>query len=134
MCAFCDIAAKKTDTFTVYENDRIMAFLDNEPINEGHILLIPKKHYLDVDELPKELLAEIMETSQKLVSAVKEVYKPAGYSIMQNGGAFNDIGHYHLHIFPRYTGDGFGWTNSDQTFEYSQDVADRIAEEINKPS
>ena len=130
MCVFCDIAAKKTDTYTVYENDRIMAFLDYEPINEGHILLIPKKHYLDVDELPKELLAEIMETSQKLVSAVREVYKPAGYSIMQNGGAFNDIGHYHLHIFPRYTGDGFGWTSSDQTYECSQDVADRIAKEI----
>lgn len=134
MCVFCDIAAKKTDTFTVYENDRIMAFLDNEPINEGHILLIPKKHYLDVDELPKELLEEIMETSQKLVSAVRKVYKPAGYSIMQNGGAFNDIGHYHLHIFPRYTGDGFGWTSSDQTYECSQDVADRIAEEIKETS
>lgn len=134
MCVFCDIAAKKTDTYTVYENDRIMAFLDYEPINEGHILLIPKKHYLDVDELPKELLAEIMETSQKLVSAVREVYKPAGYSIMQNGGAFNDIGHYHLHIFPRYTGDGFGWTSSDQTVEYSQNIADRIAEEIKETS
>lgn len=126
MCVFCDIASKKVNVYTVYENDKIIAFLDCDPINEGHILLIPKKHYLDVDELPKELLTEIMETSQKLVTAIKKVYKPAGYSIMQNGGAFNDIGHYHLHIFPRYSEDGFGWTSLDKAFDYSQDVADKV--------
>lgn len=130
MCVFCDIANKKINTYTVYENDNIIAFLDYDPINEGHILLIPKKHYLDVDELPKELLTEIMETSQKLVTAIKKVYKPAGYSIMQNGGAFNDVGHYHLHIFPRYIGDGFGWASSDKAFDYSQDVADKITKAL----
>ena len=128
MCVFCDIANKKIETSVVYENNNVMAFLDYEPINEGHILLIPKKHYLDVDELPAELLKELMETSQKLVTAVKKVYQPEGYSIMQNGGAFNDVGHYHLHIFPRYFGDGFGWTDSGKQFEHSQNVADKIVE------
>ena len=130
MCVFCDIANKKIETSVVYENNNVMAFLDYEPINEGHILLIPKKHYLDVDELPAELLKELMETSQKLVTAVKKVYQPEGYSIMQNGGAFNDVGHYHLHIFPRYSGDGFGWTDSGKQFEHSQNVADKIAEAL----
>ena len=130
MCVFCDIANKKIETSVVYENNNVMAFLDYEPINEGHILLIPKKHYLDVDELPAELLKEIMETSQKLVTAVKKVYQPEGYSIMQNGGAFNDVGHYHLHIFPRYSGDGFGWTDSGKQFEHSQNVADKIVEAL----
>ena len=46
-----------------------------------------------------------MMVSKKIVSALKEIYKPTGYSIMQNGGEFNDIGHYHLPIFPRYVGD-----------------------------
>ena len=46
---------------------------------------------------------------------------------MQNGGKFNDVGHYHLHIFPRYTQDGFGWTAADRQFDYSQEVADKIA-------
>lgn len=132
MCVFCDIANKKINAYTVYENDNIIAFLDYEPINEGHILLIPKKHYLDVDELPKELLTEIMETSQRLVTAIKKVYKPDGYSIMQNGGAFNDVGHYHLHVFPRYNEDGFGWTSSDKEFNYSQDAADKISEALGK--
>ena len=132
MCVFCDIANKKVNAYTVYENDNIIAFLDYAPINEGHILLIPKKHYLDVDELPKELLTEITETSQRLVTAIKKVYKSDGYSIMQNGGAFNDAGHYHLHIFPRYTEDGFGWTSSDKAFDYSQDVANKITEALGK--
>ena len=132
MCVFCDIASKKINTYTVYENNNIIAFLDYEPINEGHILLIPKKHYLDVDELPKELLTEIMETSQRLVTAIKKVYKPDGYSIMQNGGAFNDVGHFHLHIFPRYNEDGFGWTSSDKEFNYSQNAADKISEALGK--
>lgn len=132
MCVFCDIASKKINTYTVYENNNIIAFLDYEPINEGHILLIPKKHYLDVDELPKELLTEIMETSQRLVTAIKKVYKPDGYSIMQNGGAFNDVRHFHLHIFPRYNEDGFGWTSSDKEFNYSQNAADKISEALGK--
>ncbi|MBQ9135585.1 MAG: HIT family protein [Lachnospiraceae bacterium] len=127
MCVFCKIANKEQVVYTVYETDNVMAFLDYDPINEGHILLIPKKHYLDVDELPSKLLAELMETSQKLVKAIKKAYNPEGYSIMQNGGKFNDVGHYHLHIFPRYTEDGFGWTASDMQFNYSQEVADKIA-------
>ncbi|MBO5208373.1 MAG: HIT family protein [Lachnospiraceae bacterium] len=126
MCIFCDIANRKMETQIVYEDELVMAFLDHEPINEGHILLIPKKHYLDVEELPKETLHHLMDISQKLVTAIKKEYRPDGYSIMQNGGAFNDIGHYHLHIFPRYSNDGFGWNSSEKQFEHSQNAADAI--------
>jgi len=130
MCIFCDIANNKNDAFIVYESNNIMAFLDCDPINEGHILLIPKKHYLDVDELPSELLAEIMSISQKIVKALTSTYKPDGYSIMQNGGIFNDVGHYHLHIFPRYSEDGFGWTYSEKHSDCSREVAGKIAQAI----
>ena len=74
---------------------------------------------------------EIMSTSQKIVKALKLTYKPYGYSIMQNGGMCNDVGHYHLHIFPRYSGDGFGWTASEKQFDYSQEIAEKIANAIN---
>lgn len=87
-----------------------MAFMDMEPINEGHVLLVLKEHYLDVNEIPDELLAHLMIVSKKIVTALKEIYRPNGYSIMQNGRGFNDVGHDHLHIFPRYAGDGLGWT------------------------
>ena len=71
-----------------------------------------------------------MLVSRRLIKAIKAAYCPQGYSIMQNGGEFNDIGHYHLHIFPRYTGDGFGWTASDEEKELSREIALRITSQL----
>ena len=126
MCVFCEIVQGHVPAHVVWEDEICMAFLDSDPISEGHVLLVPREHYLDADEIPKEMFLHMMCVSQKLTAAVKRAYSPDGYSIMQNGGAFNDIGHYHMHIFPRYSGDGFGWKNSDG--EYCAD--DRIAEKI----
>ena len=61
---------------------------------------------------------------------LKEIYKPDGYSIMQNGGEFNDVGHYHLHIFPRYQEDGFGWVYSSETKIVNSKVAKCIRDRI----
>ncbi|MBQ9936427.1 MAG: HIT family protein [Lachnospiraceae bacterium] len=128
-CIFCNKENIVTDF--VYKDEMVMAFMDMDPINEGHILLVPKNHYLDVDEVPDDVLAHLMIISKKIVSALKEIYRPDGYSIMQNGGAFNDIGHYHLHIFPRYDGDGFGWTYGQEPKEVNVEIAKRIREKIN---
>ena len=126
MCTFCQIANHEIEVNTVYENENVMAFLDYDPINEGHTLIIPKKHFLDADEMPTELLHEIMDVSKRIVSAIKKLYGPDGYSIMQNGGEFNDIGHYHMHVFPRYQDDGFGWTDSGKEYVSSAEVAAKI--------
>lgn len=130
MCIFCQIVNRKINPNIVFENENIMAFLDTSPINEGHTLIIPKKHYLDADEMPNELLHELMDVSKQVVAALKMVYQPDGYSIMQNGGAFNDIGHYHMHVFPRYQGDGFGWTESEKENSQNAEIARRIRAEL----
>lgn len=127
-CIFCHKEKLLTDI--VYEDEIVMAFLDMEPINEGHILLVPKKHYLDVDEIPDEVLSHLMIVSKKIVSTLKDIYNPNGYSIMQNGGVFNEVGHYHLHIFPRYSNDGFGWTYGEDTKSVNTEIAMRIRERI----
>ena len=127
-CVFCHKEELVTDL--VYEDALVMAFMDMEPINEGHVLLVPKEHYLDADEIPDETLSHLMLVSKKIVSAIKEIYKPEGYSIMQNGGAFNDVGHYHMHIFPRYRGDGFGWTYGEDAKAVNSEIAKRIREKI----
>ncbi len=129
-CVFCH--KEKIVTDIVYEDEFVMAFLDMEPINEGHILLIPKEHYLDVDEMPDELLCHFMIISKKIVSAIKDIYKPNGYSMMQNGGEMNDVGHYHLHIFPRYHGDGFGWTYGEASKNANAEIAKMIRDRINE--
>lgn len=127
-CIFCQ--KEKIVTDIIYEDALVMAFMDMEPVNEGHVLLVPKEHYLDVDEIPDETLAHLMILSKKIVSILKEVYKPDGYSVMQNGGKFNDVGHYHLHIFPRYIGDGFGWTYGKETKKVNGEIAKRIRDRM----
>ena len=129
-CIFCKIASGEKSCLRVYEDELVVAFMDIDPINEGHILLIPKAHYLDVDEMPDEILAHLMLVSKKIVSALKKVYTPNGYSIMQNGGEFNDVGHYHLHIFPRYAGDGFGWTCGEEPKNVNEEIAKGIGEQL----
>lgn len=112
-CIFCKIAKKEMESNIVYESSNVMAIVDIYPISEGHMLIIPKKHYHDLDEIDDSTALEIMSVSKRLVKAIKEVYKPLGYSIMQNGGDYNDIGHYHMHVFPRRKDDGFSWTFRD---------------------
>lgn len=127
-CIFCN--KERLNPIIVYEDELVLAFMDTDPINEGHILLIPKEHCIDVDEIPDEVLTNLMLISKRIVTALKDIYKPDGYSIMQNGGEINDIGHYHLHIFPRYKGDGFGWTYAENTVSVNAEIADMIKEKL----
>jgi diadenosine tetraphosphate (Ap4A) HIT family hydrolase len=131
-CIFCKIVKGELPSNLVYEDDLIMCFLTIEPINEGHVLIIPKNHYLDTDEIPTEVVTSMMVLSKRIVKVIKEKYSPDGYSIMQNGGEFNDIGHYHMHVFPRYKGDGFGWTFSDKKHDFSQEIAKELKEILDK--
>ena len=127
-CIFCH--KEKITTDIIYEDEMVIVFMDMDPINEGHVLLVPKEHYCDVDEIPDEILSHLMLKSKKIVSVLKEIYDPDGYSIMQNGGAFNDVGHYHLHIFPRYIGDGFGWTYGKEKKNVSTEIAKTIRDRM----
>lgn len=131
-CIFCKIVKGELPSNLVYEDDLIMCFLTIQPINEGHVLIIPKNHYLDTDEIPTEVVTSMMVLSKRIVKVIKEKYSPDGYSIMQNGGEFNDIGHYHMHVFPRYKGDGFGWTFSDKKHDFSQEIAKELKERLDK--
>jgi len=70
-CVFCH--KEKLVTDIIYEDELVMAFMDMEPINEGHVLLVPKEHYLDVDEMPDETLSHLMIISKKIVVALKEI-------------------------------------------------------------
>lgn len=130
MCVFCDIAASTTEAYVVYEDELCMAFLDSDPICEGHVLLIPKEHYLDADEIPAGVFAHMARVSQRLIAAIKHAYAPDGYSVMQNGGKFNDVGHYHQHIFPRNAEDGFGWKDADGTHRCDAAIAENIRKMI----
>ena len=127
-CLFC--SRDRLNPITVFEDEIVVAFMDIDPINEGHILIMPQRHYLDVDEIPDEVLMHLTLISKRIVAALKKTYNPDGYSIMQNGGVFNDVGHYHMHIFPRYKDDGFSWNFVEDTACVNVEIANRIKEHI----
>ena len=109
MCKFCDIVNKTSDAIIINETENTLAFMNKDPINNGHVLIIPKVHYTDIDEIPDDILHEIIDTAKQLCTALKRMYSSGGYTIMQNGGNFCEDGHFHMHIFPRYNDDGFSW-------------------------
>ncbi|MFK7695589.1 HIT family protein [Paenibacillus sp. HJGM_3] len=110
-CLGCRIASgAQPDLHIVYENEWVTCVLDIAPFNEGHTLILPKRHVLDVEELDDDTAHAIMAASQRLSVALKQAFSPDGITVCQNGGVFNDLTHYHMHLIPRFRGDGFAWS------------------------
>jgi histidine triad (HIT) family protein len=117
-CLGCKLANKMEPVHVIYEDDQVCCFLDIEPFNEGHTLILPKKHFLDVEELDPLTANAIMKASMKISKAIKHLFAPDGISICQNGGQFNDLGHYHMHLIPRFRSQPFyNETEIDNTKE-----------------
>jgi len=109
-CLFCNIANGKDHAYVIYQNNHISCFLDIDPISEGHVLIVPKQHLIEIDTFDMLTTNNLMAAAILVTKAIKRLYAPDGVSMMQNGGSFNDANHYHLHVFPRYKKDGFSWT------------------------
>ncbi|CAI8962742.1 MULTISPECIES: HIT family protein [Bacillus] len=106
-CLGCRLSNQIEPVNIVFENEYVCCFLDIEPFNEGHTLILPKKHYLDVEELDIETANAIMIASMTISKALKKLFNPDGITICQNGGKFNDLTHYHMHVIPRFEGEPF---------------------------
>lgn len=102
-CVFCGIVAGTIPCFKVYEDDRTIAFMDINPVNPGHCLIISKTHAADLMQSADEDLAAILPVVKRMAHAVSEELKPDGINIHQaNGpGAAQSVHHYHMHVVPR---------------------------------
>ena len=102
-CIFCKIIKGDIPSFKVYEDDRVFAFEDINPISTGHTLVIPKTHAENLWEIPEQDLSAVHKASKKIIAAIKEALKPSGVACLQlNGrGANQVVMHYHLHLIPR---------------------------------
>ncbi|MDY6880002.1 MAG: HIT family protein [Thermodesulfobacteriota bacterium] len=105
-CIFCKIIRGEIPSFKVYEDEKVLAFEDINPISPGHTLVIPKKHARNLWEIPDEYLAAVQLASKKIIHAIQEALHPAGVACLQlNGrGANQVVMHYHLHLMPRAEG------------------------------
>jgi histidine triad (HIT) family protein len=108
-CLFCKIIAGKIPSEKIYEDADTFAFLDIHPINRGHTLVVPKEHYQNMYTIPAEPFAKVMRTVHLLAPKIKSAVGAHGINIGINndGPAGQLVFHLHVHIIPRFEGDGF---------------------------
>ncbi|WP_409304978.1 HIT family protein [Peribacillus sp. SCS-155] len=106
-CLGCSLANKIADVNVVYETELVCCILDHDPFNEGHVMILPKQHFEDVDDLDTETANAIIQAARLVSKAIKTLYKPDGMTICQNGGIFSEITHFHMHVVPRYKEQSF---------------------------
>jgi histidine triad (HIT) family protein len=131
-CIFCQIARKEAPASVVYEDERTIVFMDIRPVNEGHTLTIPKRHYVDIFDTPVEVLVEMHKITKKIAAAVKKTTNADGLSIVQQNGAAagQDIFHIHVHIIPRFEGQKMPHFSNLATV--NRQTLDGMAEKIRK--
>ena len=131
-CIFCRIAQKQLPASSVYEDEKVMAFLDIRPLNEGHTLVIPKAHYENVFDVPRELNAYIHGVTKQIAIAVKKAMNADGISIIQQNvkAANQDVPHLHVHVIPRYNGQKM--PSFSETSEANREQLSQTAAKIRK--
>ncbi|MFA7314465.1 MAG: HIT family protein [Candidatus Magasanikbacteria bacterium] len=109
-CIFCKILAGKIPNHTIYEDEYTLAFLDITPSTKGHTLVIPKVHAQNLLELDEEYVGKLLLAVKKAQEKIDLILKPNGYNIGWNHGEIGGqaVPHIHIHIMPRYNGDGGG--------------------------
>lgn len=107
-CIFCHIISGRVASKKVYENDAVMAVLDINPANPGHVLLLPKKHYAVMPQMPDEIIQKLAVSAKKISHAMLRAFKAEGTNIFLANGvaAGQKAQHCMMHIIPRKEGDG----------------------------
>lgn len=122
----------------LYEDDQTLAFLDVSPATRGHALVICKQELPGLLDLPPELAAAVARTTQRVARAIVAALCPDGLNIVQNNGAAagQTVPHYHVHIIPRWEGDGAlrHWAPTSVSPEELRDTAAQIAAKLEKES
>lgn len=101
-CIFCKIINKEIPSRVIYEDDMVIAYLDINPFQAGHTLIVPKTHYKDLDDITEETITHIMKTAKIVKKKIEEKLQPGGIKLVQNNGSLQDVKHYHLHVIPYY--------------------------------
>lgn len=134
-CIFCDIISKEADAEIIFENEKFIAFLDINPVNFGHTLVMPKNHSDNFLTIKTEELNDLTKLTQYLAGVVKRAVRADGFNIISNNGvsAGQSVFHFHYHIIPRFENDGH---MRHRTVQYKDDeigkYGDMIRESVQK--
>jgi histidine triad (HIT) family protein len=129
-CVFCKIRDGHIPSPRVYEDEHTIAFMDINPLNEGHCLVIPRAHAATIFEADESDLRAAIATAKRVAKAIRAALRPDGLNLVQANGAaaFQSVPHFHFHLIPRFTGDGkgFDWPVVPGDRGRIQGVAERI--------
>lgn len=102
-CIFCKIVNGEIPCYKVYEDDKIISFLDINPNSPGHTLIIPKEHTKDINSISFDTLNYIMTKAIEISDILVDKLNADGFSLVQNNGICQEVKHFHLHIIPKYS-------------------------------
>ncbi len=129
-CIFCKIVAGQVPCFKLFEDAETLAFMDINPVHDGHALVIPKAHFATVFDIAPEAVAAVARAGAKVAKAVNQAVAPDGLNLIQaNGkGAAQSVAHFHIHVLPRRLGDGLlvNWAPTPGEMARIGEVAERI--------
>jgi histidine triad (HIT) family protein len=133
-CIFCKIVAGEIPCFKLLEDAETLAFMDINPVHDGHALVIPKAHYPTVFDIAPEAVAAAARTARRVAQAVNAALKPDGLNLIQSNGpgAAQSVGHFHFHVLPRRLGDGLlvNWTPKPGDHAHIAELAERIRQHL----
>lgn len=101
-CLFCKIGAGEIPSYTVYEDEIVRIFLDIHPDSNGHLLIIPKNHTLDMESIDEKTLNHIFKMAKEYIRNLKRILGADGVTLIQNNGMIQEVKHFHLHLKPYY--------------------------------
>ena len=101
-CIFCKIIKGDIPSYTIFEDDVLKVFLDINPASNGHSLIIPKKHFKDIDDIDNETLVHIFDVARYIKKLIINKLNCDGVQLEQNNGDCQEVKHFHLHIIPFY--------------------------------
>ena len=110
-CVFCKIRDGQIPSTRIFEDERTLAFMDINPVNDGHCLVVTRAHAPTIFEVDVADLQAAVAAAQRVALALKRALAPDGLNLLQANGAaaFQSVPHFHLHLVPRWTGDGKGF-------------------------
>lgn len=111
-CVFCSIRNGQVPAVVVAEDERALAIMDINPVNDGHVLVIPRVHAATLFEIAEEDLVAAIRLARRVATGIRKGLAPDGLNLIQNNGtaAFQSVPHFHLHLIPRWMDDGKGFT------------------------
>ena len=133
-CVFCDILSGVLPASIVYQDEQCTAFMDIQPVNPGHVLVVPNRHAAFLADLDENTGAQMFRVAQRLAGALRQcgvTCEGVNFFLADGAAAMQDVFHVHLHVFPRYEGDGFGLKFSPAYFHKpDRSTLDEVAELI----